>query len=309
MATKTTSSKNKTTKKTTKKTTVGVSSKKKGTKGTKTSTTKKKTTFREYLAALHNQSAKQRAEEERTQKKSNRQSTKNFQKSHTQSVLRQQYLKKARKVGNWGETIWFEVSSDKQLTFRNFNKTHSARWSDHEVIGKKPLSEFGGPDLVSLTMSCTFSVSMNVNPREIMTALEKALENGTVDYLYIKERKIGSYKMKLENISEAYDVVLINGAIAKATVDLTFSEYVTKSYKHGKKVAGTKVPWEFLVGEKPTFTGGKVYKSNSAKKGKKKAAAKVKVSKYQKGKAHPYYVKTVAAKGWKGWVDEGTLKA
>ena len=261
--------------------------------------------------------------------------------------------KLARKVGNWGSAIRFEVNSTKQLTFRNFTKSHSARWKDHEIIGNKPLSEFTGPDLVSVTMSCTLSAAMNVNPRKIMKALEKALEKGKVDYLYIKETKVGTNKMKLMSMSEAYDVVLINGAIVKATVDLSFSEYVTKSYKHGKKVAGTKVPWEFLVGESAKFIGGKVYKTNSAKKGKKTSAVKVKVTQYQKGKKHPYYVKSIVDKNaakryteeveelqkklktakrsekkyiqneittlktaakvnatvWKGWVDDGTLKA
>ena len=287
--TKTSSSKKKTSTKTA---TVGVNKSKKSAKGVKSSS--KKTNGPSQKAVIEAMKAAALMAEIRAKEL---------------EAIRKAELKAARKVGNWGTTIWFEVSSSKQLTFRNFNKTHSARWTEHEVIGKKPLSEFSGPDLVTVTMSCVFSVTMNINPRKTMTALEKALEKGTVDYLYIKERKVGSYKMKLTNMSEAYDVVLINGAIAKATVDLTFSEYVTKSYKHGKKVAGTKVPWEFIVGEKPTFTGGKVYKTNSSKKGKKKAAAKVIVTKYQKGKTHPYYVKTVAAKGWKGWVDDGTLKA
>lgn len=206
-------------------------------------------------------------------------------------------LKQARKVGNWGETIWFEVSSKKQLTFRNFTKTHSARWKDHEIIGHKPLSEFAGPDLVSVTMSCVFSAAMKVNPRKTMLKLEKALAKGKVDYLYVKDRKVGSNKMKLVSMSEAYDVVLINGAIAKATVDLTFSEYVSRSYKHGKKVAGTRVPWEFTAGEKPTFTGGKSYSSCETNKGaKKRTENKVTVLEFRKGKKHPYRVEAIVNK-------------
>lgn len=356
MAKKTTTNKT-TTNTSTKTVATGVSSKKTGAKGVSTTSSSQRAaqlSYRKIVNESMTRSAAKRAEQIRKQQTIQQQQANYYKKNGSPGV--QSYISRqkalARKVGSWGSTIVFEVSSQKQITFRNFNKTHASRWKDHTIIGKKPLSEFAGPELVTVTMSCVFSAAMKVNPRKQMEALEKALEKGNVDYLYIKESKIGSNMMKLTNMSEAYDVILVNGAIVKATVDLTFSEYVTKSYKHGKKVAGTKVPWEFLVGEQPKFIGGTVYKKNNSKKGKKRGAIKVKVTKYQKGKKHPYYVKSIVDKNaakkyteelealqkqlktakrskklaiqsdiaalnlaarnnkaWKGWVDEGTLKA
>lgn len=206
-------------------------------------------------------------------------------------IAHQKYL--ARQVGSWGSVIYFEVSDKKQITFKNFNKSVSGRWKEHQIVGKKPLSEFAGPELVSISMVCVFSVAMGMKPKSIESTLknlEKAIEKGKADYLYVKGRQIGSDKMRLTSMSEAWDVVMIDGSIAKATVELSFTEYITKAYKHGKNVAGTKVPWEFLVGESAKFIGGKVYKKNNSKKGKKKPSGKVKVTKYQKKKKHPYYV-------------------
>lgn len=261
-----------------------------------------------------------------------------------------------RNIASWGNSIYFEVCDKRQVTFNNLSMSHSARWKEHEIVGHKPLSEFTGADLTQLTMSCVFSVALGLKPKEIKTALKnlkKALDEGTVDYLYISGKKVGSYKMRLTSMSESWDTVMIDGTLVRATVDLTFQEYVTKSYKHGKNVAGTKVPWEFLVGEKPKFTGGKVYKTSNATKGRKESAVKVEVTKFQEDKKHPYYVKSIVDKNaaekytkeieeiqkkiktagrtekkrlqenleslkeaakvnstvWKGWVDDGTLKA
>ena len=55
--------------------------------------------------------------------------------------------------------------------------------------------------------------------------LEKACESGTVDYLYIGGKKVGTGKMKLESISETWDEIWNSGQLVKAKVSLTFSEY------------------------------------------------------------------------------------
>ena len=256
-------------------------------------------------------------------------------------------------VGCWGETISFYVNGNGMVPMRNMNKSLTARWKEHQIVGKKPLSEFAGPDVSTVTLSVTLSATMGVRPRATISTLEKALEAGTVDYLYIGGKKVGTAKMKLTSMSEAWECIWNDGRLVKATVDLTFSEYVKKSYKHGKNVAGTKVPWEFIVGDKPKFTGGKVYKKCNAKKGgKKKKAVKVKVLEFRKGKKHPYKVEAIVnkkkaeaytqqvkeiqeaikkanrtqkkklqaelntlknskplTKSWKGWVNDGTLKA
>ena len=56
------------------------------------------------------------------------------------------------KIGSWGRTITFEVSSNKTLTFNNFKRTVSARWHTHNIVNGKPKSEFAGPDSSSVTL-------------------------------------------------------------------------------------------------------------------------------------------------------------
>lgn len=128
-------------------------------------------------------------------------------------------------IGNWGKTIKFEVTSNKVLTFSDFKRTVSGRWKSHPIVGKKPKGEFAGPDASGVTFDIVLSAEQGVKPRATITTLEKAAETGTVDYLYIGGRKVGSGKMALENISETWDEIWKSGELVKAKCSLTFSEY------------------------------------------------------------------------------------
>ena len=96
------------------------------------------------------------------------------------------------KIGNWGKTIAFEVSSNKTLTFNNFKRTVSARWHTHNIVNGKPKSEFAGPDSSSVTLEAVLAAERGVRPRATLEKLEKACEGGTVDYLYIGGKKVGT---------------------------------------------------------------------------------------------------------------------
>lgn len=77
------------------------------------------------------------------------------------------------KIGNWGRTITFEVSSNKTLTFNNFKRTVSARWHTHNIVNGKPKSEFAGPDSSSVTLEAVLAAERGVRPRATLEKLEK----------------------------------------------------------------------------------------------------------------------------------------
>lgn len=132
----------------------------------------------------------------------------------------------ATNVGNWGKTITFVVNSKKVLTFKKMTRTVSARWTAHDIVGKKPKYEFTGPEASKVEISdVLLSAYHGIKPRTMIEKLEKAIEEGKVDYLYIGGKKIGKNKMKLESMSETWDEIWNKGELVRATVDLTFSEY------------------------------------------------------------------------------------
>lgn len=128
-------------------------------------------------------------------------------------------------IGNWGKVISFETSADKTLTFSKFKREVSGRWKKHNIIGKKPKGEFAGPDSSRVTMEVVLSAERGIRPRKTIEKIEKAVEKGQVEYLYVGGKKVGSRKMALESASETWDEVWNAGELVKATLALTFSEY------------------------------------------------------------------------------------
>lgn len=212
-------------------------------------------------------------------------------------------------VGNWGETISFEVSEEKVLTFNDFSRAVNSRWNDHDIINGKPRSEYVGPGLSNISFNITLSAAEGVNPRETLEALEKAAEEGRVEYLYIGGKKVGENKMKLESISETWDALIENGLLVKASASLSFSEYVETGDIISAEISDeTVIPWEYRVKDEVQFTSG-IYWTKPTKKGKKKKAkpGPAKIQKYQPKKKHPWKIKTKNKKKTKvnGWVNDG----
>lgn len=129
-------------------------------------------------------------------------------------------------IGNLGSLITFEVSSDKVLTFNNLNQTVKGRWATHSLIGSKPMPEFLGPDLRSITFQIFVTVEHGVSPRVTMERIENAAETGTPYPLVIGGRLIGKNQWRVTQMSEAWGAVIRGGIIASANLSVTLEEYV-----------------------------------------------------------------------------------
>lgn len=149
-----------------------------------------------------------------------------------QKKLRQQKIdaynnkiKKKSKIGNFGETIVFSVSSSKILTPKDMKRTVSARWEQHKILGKAPKSEFVGQNAPETTMTVVLSAENGVKPRSTLGKIEKAIKAGTVNWLVIGGKFVGGRKMYISSCSETWDEIWNKGELVKATVNLTFVEY------------------------------------------------------------------------------------
>lgn len=128
-------------------------------------------------------------------------------------------------TGSWGKKVVFSVDDTKIFSPNNIQHTKSARWNTHKIIGRKPKSEFVGPDMGQVTMSIKLAATLGVKPSDTLTAIENALDSGKVNVLKIGNRRIGKYQYAITSISESYNVIYNGGQIAEATIDITFSEY------------------------------------------------------------------------------------
>ncbi len=128
-------------------------------------------------------------------------------------------------IGNFGKTITFEVNSNKIVTPKDIKRSVSARWQAHNILGKKPKSEFLGPDIDETSLTVVLSAEHGIRPRATLDRMESAVASGTVDYLVIGGKIVGKNKVYLESMSEEWNCVWNQGELVKATVELVFKEY------------------------------------------------------------------------------------
>lgn len=158
----------------------------------------------------------------------------NVKKKGTSSAMTQVVQAGGKYIGPIGSFagITFIVATKenhkkKVLTLQNLQREVGSRWASHEVIGSsKQKQEFLGPDTDTLTFTITVDVQLGYKPHTIMKKLNDFVRKGKVDHFYLGSHKLGTGQWKIDKISESYDLIYSHGELARATLDITLSEYV-----------------------------------------------------------------------------------
>lgn len=129
-------------------------------------------------------------------------------------------------VGNFGSRIVFETSERKILTFSGMTQKISGKYAKHSVSGEKDKPEFTGPGNRSVSFKMILDVNLGIRPRDVLSRIEDAVENGETEYLVIGGRPVGRNKFYISSVSETFDVVLAHGEIARASLQVSMEEYV-----------------------------------------------------------------------------------
>ena len=129
-------------------------------------------------------------------------------------------------VGNLGNFITFEVSSNKVLTFSGMSRKVTGRWAEHQVIGGKAEAEFLVADLQEVSMSIFLSTMHGVRPRKTLERIHKAVEKGEYFTFVIGGQKVGKKKWRITSTSETWDNIIRDGDLVSAKVSVTLREYV-----------------------------------------------------------------------------------
>lgn len=128
-------------------------------------------------------------------------------------------------VGYFGNVV-FEASRKKVLTFTGLKHDSTGRWEKHNVIGKKPISEFIGPDLDTISFTINLNGSNGVKPRHEMEKWTKMVNEGVADVLVIGHKALGKDKWAVKSVSEAWDVIFNRGELYSGKIDVTLEEYI-----------------------------------------------------------------------------------
>lgn len=128
-------------------------------------------------------------------------------------------------IGTLGDLV-FEASTSTIRTFDDYKRNTKARIATHELIGRKPILEFLGPDVEEITFNMKFYVFFGVNPTEEVQKLRKSCSNGEVMNFILNNQPVGENKWLIESVGEAVTAWDNMGNIIRSSVDVTLKEYV-----------------------------------------------------------------------------------
>ena len=132
--------------------------------------------------------------------------------------------------GAFGSTITFQVKdpynekdnrSIKVPT--KIERQSRARWTTYNLLGRKPMKSYEGPDSRSIMLSITLDADQGINPRKTFDSLVTAAEQGTIEYLVIGGKLLGRYY--IESMGDTWERFFQGGGVTKATGKITFAEY------------------------------------------------------------------------------------
>jgi phage protein U len=131
-------------------------------------------------------------------------------------------------IGFYGEDIVFETSDQRILTFNDFKHEVASRWESHVIIGKKPLLEFTGPELETISFTVLFKADLGVKPSEELQKWRDIVQEGKANVLAIGGVPIGDDLWICESVSEAYSCVWSEGELYSARIDVSLKEYISE---------------------------------------------------------------------------------
>lgn len=129
-------------------------------------------------------------------------------------------------IGHIGKTVVFETSDAKILNFKKMQRIVKGRWASHSRVGKKPKKQFLGPEADQLTFTIVLNAEHGVKPRKTVENIETLIRTGKPQTVVIGNRKVGTGKYAIIEISESWDTILNQGEVVKIICDITLEEYL-----------------------------------------------------------------------------------
>ena len=133
-------------------------------------------------------------------------------------------------VGSMGD-IPFVVTYGKIRTFSDYGRSGSGRWAKHDLIGRKPVMEFLGPDVEKVSMKIQLRTDHGINPESELGRLRKMRDTGAVFPCILGGAPVSDNYWLLEDIGENVSYWRAGGKILSVSVDITLTEYSTEEVR------------------------------------------------------------------------------
>lgn len=131
----------------------------------------------------------------------------------------------AGEIGCLGDII-FLVSDKTVMTFTNLVMSGSAQIAEHNLVGRKSLTEFTGADSSKRSFNMTLTEALGVDVEKEIDRIESYCERGITLPLVIGRKVHGKYRWLIQSHSANAQTHDANGRITTASVTLNLIEYL-----------------------------------------------------------------------------------
>ena len=132
-------------------------------------------------------------------------------------------------IGYMGDIV-FVVSPDYMITPMDYERESAGRWTEHDLLMRKPVSQFGGPGLEKLSFRIILDAAHGIDVAEQLKKLRVLRDTGAVFPLIIGGKPVTQSYWRLDSIKEAGHDWTADGRLIQCTPALTLTEYDDSNY-------------------------------------------------------------------------------
>lgn len=123
------------------------------------------------------------------------------------------------------DVIVFEVSDKRILTFDGFKRSNKVNFAKNNVLHQKPVSEYTGQELDTISFTVSFNAQLGVDPREEVNKLIYLNRDGTVVTLVIDGKAFGTYRWVITSLDMDWTRINKIGYCCEIECAITLEEY------------------------------------------------------------------------------------
>lgn len=120
----------------------------------------------------------------------------------------------------------FVVSDTKILPVSSIQRSTAGRYNSFDRIGAKPLTDYTGPGLKTVSFTISAKESLGVPARAVVDRWADLSDGAAVGALVIGNRALGHNKWLLKSAEETWSQLGPTGKLLSGDVNLSFEEYV-----------------------------------------------------------------------------------
>jgi len=123
------------------------------------------------------------------------------------------------------DVIIFEVSDKRILTFDGFKRSNKITFAKNNVLMGKPVSEYVGQELDTITFKVSFRAQLGTEPRAEVDKLIYLHRSGAAVTLILWGKAFGTYRWVITNLDMDWTLINKLGYCQSIDCGITLEEY------------------------------------------------------------------------------------